>query len=136
MEALWGRGSPLQTHCTTGHFHGVLGLLSPADTGRTGRILTQRMRRPFQSSGAGFVGSAAHSQKPQGRNCAPGHRRPSRHSSWRRSSGCPRALGGRSTLVRTLGATFPWLLSTPPPHFGIAVLGQLGSGRPCLFKAR
>lgn len=29
-------GSCLQTHSTTGHFHGVLGLLSPADTRRKG----------------------------------------------------------------------------------------------------
>lgn len=49
-------GSRLQTHRTTGHFHGVSGLLSPADTRRRGPTLTQQMRRPFQSSDACSVG--------------------------------------------------------------------------------
>lgn len=54
-------------------------------------VLTLQKRRPPQSFGGGSEASAYCSQMHRGRNCGPRHRRPCHHSSWMRSSGCPRA---------------------------------------------
>lgn len=53
---------------------------------------TLRRRRPPRSCGGGSGASAGCSQMPQGRSCGPRRRRPCHHSSWMRSSGCPRAV--------------------------------------------
>lgn len=54
-------------------------------------VRTLQKRRPPRSFGGGSGASAYCSQMHQGRNCGPRHRRPCHHSSWMRSSGCPRA---------------------------------------------
>lgn len=66
-------------------------------------LRTLRRRRPPRSCGGGSGASAGCSQTPRGRSCGPRRKRPCHHSSWMRSSGCPRAaragelLRGRAT---------------------------------------
>lgn len=50
--------------------------------------LTLRSQRPVQSCVCGSLVTESRNRTRWGRRSAPGRRTPSRHSSWRRSSGC------------------------------------------------
>lgn len=51
-------------------------------------VLTLRSQRPVQSCVFGLLVTDSRNRTRWGRRSAPGRRTPSRHSSWRRSSGC------------------------------------------------
>lgn len=57
--------------------------------------LTPRSQRPVQSCVCGSLATESRNRTRWGRRSAPGRRTPSRHSSWRRSSGCRCSVGKR-----------------------------------------
>lgn len=103
LVALHGGMTPTGTHLQHHHLH--VSPLGPAASRRATpscskpsqvhmmarEVRTLQKRRPPRSFGGGSGASAYCSQMHQGRNCEPRHRRPCHHSSWMRSSGCPRA---------------------------------------------